>query len=94
VRRQSARLPKLRLLWAKRELILCWALTRCCTAIAMALVIPKQYVSAAKLIPPEAQSANKLAGGFGSIAGGLIGVSSSGARLIALMRSRTIGRAL
>jgi capsule polysaccharide export protein KpsE/RkpR len=90
VRRQSARLRKLRLLWAKRELILCWALTGCCTAIAMALVIPKQYVSAGKLIPPEAPSANKLAGGFGSIAGGLIGVSSSGALLIALMRSRTV----
>ena len=75
---------------AKRQLILCWALTGCCAAIAVALVIPKQYVSAAKLMPLEAQSANKLAGGFGSIAGGLIGVSSSGALLVALMRSRAV----
>jgi capsule polysaccharide export protein KpsE/RkpR len=90
VRTEAASLRKLRLLWAKRRLILWWALAGCCAAIALALVIPKQYVSAAKLMPPEAQSASKLAGGFGSIAGGLMGVSSSGALLVALMRSRTV----
>ena len=67
----------------------------CCGAILLALVIPKQYVSAAKLVSPEAQSASKLAlqkltGGFGSIAGGLLGGTSGGALVVAMMRSRTV----
>lgn len=87
VRTQAAQLRKLRLLWAKRELILYWALAGFCAAVLVALVIPKQYVSVARLLPPESLSA---AGGFGSIAGGLIGVSNSGSLLVALMRSRTV----
>ena len=78
VRTQARGLPQLRLLWAKRQLMLNSAMAGCCAATLLALVIPKQYVSAAKLMPPEAQSANKLAlqkltGGFGSIAGGVVG---------------------
>jgi capsule polysaccharide export protein KpsE/RkpR len=92
---QAESLPKPRLLWAKRQLMLYWGLSGCCVAILVALVIPKEYVSAAKLMPPEAQSASKVAlqkltGGFGSIAGGLLGGSSSGALLVAMMRSRTV----
>jgi hypothetical protein len=95
VRTQARGLPQLRLLWAKRQLMLNSAMAGCCAATMLALVIPKQYVSAAKLMPPEAQSANKLAlqklaGGFGSIAGGLLGGSISGALLVAMMRSRTV----
>jgi len=72
---QARGLPQLRLLWGKRQLMLNWAMAGCCAATLLALIIPKQYVSAAKLMPPEAQSASKLAlqkltGGFGSIAGG------------------------
>jgi hypothetical protein len=82
-------LPKLlRLLWAKRQVTLHWAMAGCCAATALALVIPKQYVSTAKLMPPEAQSASKLAG-FGSIAGDFLKVNSTGALLVAMMRSRT-----
>jgi len=50
----------------------------------LAFVIPKQYVSAARLMPPEARSASKLAGGFGAIAGDLLGVRSGGALFVAL----------
>ena len=92
---QAKSLPKLRLLWVRRQLMLSWGLSGCCVAILAALVIPKEYVSAAKLMPPEAQSASKmvlqkLTGGFGSIAGGLLGGSSSGPLLVAMMRSRTV----
>jgi capsule polysaccharide export protein KpsE/RkpR len=89
-RAQSASLRKLRLLWSRRQLMLYWAVAGCCAAVVLALVIPKQYVSSAKLMPPETQSTSKLAGGFGSIASGLMGISSSGAMLVALMCSRTI----
>jgi capsule polysaccharide export protein KpsE/RkpR len=87
-RMQTQDLPKLRLLWAKRQVTLHWAMAGCCAATALALVIPKQYVSTAKLMPPEAQSASKLAG-FGSIAGDFLKVNSTGALLVAMMRSRT-----
>lgn len=65
------------------------------SAILLTLVIPKQYVATAKLMPPEAKSARNLAvqeltGGFGSMAGDLLGVSSTGALVIAIMRSRTV----
>ncbi len=85
----------LQLLWAKQQVTMHWALAGFWGAILLSLVIPKQYVSTSKLMPPEAHSANKLAlqqltGGLGSMAGDLLGVSSSGALLIAVMRSRTV----
>ena len=93
--RQARGLANLRLLWVKRQVTLHWAIAGCCAAILLALVIPKQYVSTSKLMPPERQSASKLAvqeltGGFGSMAGDLLGVSSSGELLVAVMRSRTV----
>lgn len=89
-------LPKLlRLLWTKRQVTLQWAMAGFWSAILLTLVIPKQYVSTAKLMPPEAKSARNLAvheltGGFGSMAGDLLGVSSTGALVVAIMRSRTV----
>jgi capsule polysaccharide export protein KpsE/RkpR len=95
VQTQPSGLPKLRLLWTKRQVTLHWALAGFWGAILLTLVIPKQYVSTSKLMPPEGQSASKLAvqeltGGFGSMAGDLLGVSSSGELLVAIMRSRTV----
>jgi hypothetical protein len=95
VRTQPSGLPKLRLLWTKRQVTLHWAMAGFWGAILMTLAIPKQYVSTSRLMPPEAQSASKLAlqeltGGLGSMASDLLGVSSSGALLVAIMRSRTV----
>jgi hypothetical protein len=94
-RTQPGGLLLLQLLWAKRQVTMQWALAGFWGAILLTLVIPKQYVSTSRLMPPEAHSANKLAlqeltGGLGSMAGDLLGVSSSGALLIAVMRSRTV----
>src|ERR1700688_4721363 len=77
----------LQLLWAKRQVTMQWALAGFWGAILLTLVIPTQYISTSRLMPPEAHSANKLAlqeltGGLGSMAGDLLGVSSSGALLI------------
>jgi hypothetical protein len=88
-------LAQLRLLWAKRLIALYWALAGCCLVIVVAVVIAKQYVSTAKLMPPEAKSARNLAvqeltGGFDSMAGDLLGVCSTGALVVAIMRSRTV----
>jgi hypothetical protein len=70
VRTQVQGLPELRLLWGNRQVMLHWALAGCCAAILVAFVIPKQYVSSAKLMAPEAPSASSSRG-FGSIAGGI-----------------------
>jgi len=89
-------LPKLLwLLWINRHVTLQWAMAGFWSAILLTLVIPKQYVATSKLMPPEAKSARNLAvqeltGGFGSMAGDLLGVSSTGALVIAIMRSRTV----
>jgi len=82
-------LSTLQLLWAERQLILRWGLAGCCAAILLAFVIPKRYISTVRLMPPEAQSTSSF-GGFGSIAGDLLGVSSTGALLVAMMRSQTL----
>lgn len=82
-------LPTLQSLWAERQLILHCGLAGCCAAILLALIIPKQDISTAKLMPPEVQSTSSF-GRFGSIAGDLLGVSSSGALLVAMMRSQTL----
>jgi capsule polysaccharide export protein KpsE/RkpR len=94
-RTQPGGLLLLQLLWTKRQITMQWALAGFWGAILLTLVIPKQYVSTSKLMPPEAYSANKLSlqeltGGLGSMAGDLLGVSSSGALLISVMRSRTV----
>jgi len=89
VRTQARRLAKLRLLWAEQRLTLNWALTGFCAAVLLAFVIPKQYVSTARLMPPEARLAGG-SGGFGAIAGDLLGVSTTGALVVAMMRSQTV----
>jgi len=78
VRRHPGVLLMLQLLWTKRQVTMQWAVARFWGAILLTLVIPKQYVSTSKLMPPEVHSANKLAlpeltGGLGSDGGRFIG---------------------
>ena len=93
-------LPQLRLLWTARRTVLCWIAVGCCASILLALLIPKEYVSIAQLMPPDSQSGSSLAmeaalatqgaGGLGSLAGELLGVKTTGALFIAVMHSRTV----
>jgi len=91
-------LARLRLLWMKR-----WFLIRAATigflaATLLAFLIPKQYESTAQLMPPDSQSPSSLAllagltgaGGLGMLAGDLLGIQSTGALFVGVLRSRTV----
>ncbi|MGA9389641.1 MAG: GNVR domain-containing protein [Candidatus Sulfotelmatobacter sp.] len=76
---------------------LAWGLT---ASILVAFLIPKRYDSTTRLMPPDGQSSSNLAMiaamagksglGMGSMAGNLLGLRSSGALFVDILRSRTV----
>ena len=95
-------LPRLRLLWGMRRFLLRWALVGFFVATLIAFLIPSEYESTARLMPPDPQSGGGMAlmamlsggqsgssGGLGSLASDLLGAKTTGAMFIAVMRSRT-----
>jgi capsule polysaccharide export protein KpsE/RkpR len=89
----------LRLLWDGRRSFLRAAAFGLLSSTLIAFLIPKQYTSTAQLMPPDTQStsgmammaamAAKAGGGLGSMAGDLLGMKSSGALFIGVLRSQT-----
>jgi capsule polysaccharide export protein KpsE/RkpR len=92
--------PKLRLLWSQRQFL--W---RCClvgllVSLLIAFLIPAEYKTTVRLMPPDSQSSNGLAliaslagqngGGLSAIASDILGVKTTGALFVAVLRSRTI----
>jgi uncharacterized protein involved in exopolysaccharide biosynthesis len=98
-RSREDKITVLRLLWSRRSWIAGVVLVGIVLAIIVALLIPKQYVSTARLMPPDSQSGGGLAmlaslsgqagGGIGALAGDLLGMKTSGALFISVIRSRT-----
>ena len=94
-------LPRLRLLWGMRRFLLRFAVVGFFVATLVAFLIPSQYESTARLMPPDSQQGGGLAilsmlsggqngsSGLGSLAGDLLGAKTTGAIFIAVMRSRT-----
>jgi len=89
----------LRVLWnCRRTLFRAGALGLLASTL-IAFLIPKSYTSTAQLMPPDTQSAtglammaamaSKVGGGVGSVAGDLLGLKSSGALFIGVLRSET-----
>ena len=97
VRKRQAKL--LRLLWESRRSLFRTAAIGLLSSTLIAFLIPKSYISTAQLMPPDTQSSSGLAmmaamaakagGGLGSMAGDLLGVKSSGALFIGVLRSQT-----
>src|SRR5690348_2964933 len=98
---QAARerlLGRLRLLWNERRFLVRSVLVGLLASIFVAFLIPKQFESTAQLMPPDAQSPNSLAllaglsgqGGLGMLAGDLLGIKSTGALFVGVLRSRTV----
>ena len=89
----------LRLLWDSRRSLFRAAATGLLASTLVAFLIPKSYTSTTQLMPPDTQSssglammaamASKVGGGLGSVAGDLLGVKSSGALFIGVLRSHT-----
>src|SRR5580693_5035567 len=89
---------RLRLLWKHRRFFLRAAALVLVASRLVAFLIPRSFTSTAQLMPPDTQSSSTLAmmaamaskvGGLGSMAGDLLGVKSSGALFIGVLRSQT-----
>ena len=90
---------RLRLLWNRRRSILRASAVGLLGSTLVAFLIPKSYKSTAQLMPPDQQATSALAmmaamaaragGGLGSMAGDLLGVKSSGALFVGVLRSQT-----
>ncbi len=90
---------RLRLLWGRRGFFSRAGAIGLLASTLVAFMIPKSYTSTAQLMPPDPQSmsgmammagmAAKSAGGLGAVAGDLLGLKSSGALFIGVLRSQT-----
>ena len=90
---------RLRLLWGRRRLFLRAAAIGLVVSTLLAFLIPKSYISITQLMPPDPQSpsgmammaamAAKSGAGLAGVAGDLLGLKSSGALFIGVLRSET-----
>jgi len=90
---------RLRLLWERRRFFFRAGAIGLLVSTLVAFLIPKSYTSTTQLMPPDPQStsgmammaamAAKGAGGLGAVAGDLLGLKSSGALFIGVLRSQT-----
>jgi uncharacterized protein involved in exopolysaccharide biosynthesis len=90
---------RLRLLWEQRRFLRRAAAFGLFASTLIAFLIPKTYVSTTQLMPPDTQStsgmalmaafAAKAGSGLGSMAGDLLGVKTTGALFIGVLRSQT-----
>jgi uncharacterized protein involved in exopolysaccharide biosynthesis len=88
------------LLWNQRRFLGRAALLGLLIGTAVAFLLPKRFESTTQLMPPDNQSTSTIAlmaglsaktgGGLGAVAGDLLGLKSSGALFIGILRSRTV----
>ena len=90
---RARRVAKLRLLWGNRKLVFRAVMAGALVSAGLVMLIPVRYEATAQLMPPDGQSGTGMAmlsalagsaGGFGGIAGDLLGVRNS-LRLIVLI---------
>jgi uncharacterized protein involved in exopolysaccharide biosynthesis len=90
---------QLRLLWGRSRFFLRAVAAGLLVSTLIAFLIPKSYTSTTQLMPPDQQSTSGLAmmaamaskggGGLAGVAGDLLGIKSSGALFIGVLRSQT-----
>ena len=92
-------IKKLRILWERRRFVARAALAGLLAGGLLAFALPKRYESTTQLMPPDDQSGSGLAllagltaasHSLGSSAGDVLGMKSSGALFIGILRSRTV----
>jgi uncharacterized protein involved in exopolysaccharide biosynthesis len=91
---------RLRLLWSERRFLARAVLASTAVGLLFAFYLPNQYQASTQLMPPDSQSNSGMAilaamsartgNGLGAVAGDLLGVKSSGALFIGILRSRTV----
>ena len=90
---------QLRLLWGRRQFFVRAVAAGLLASTLVAFLIPKSYTSTTQLMPPDPEStsgmammaamAAKAGGGLAGVAGDLLGLKSSGALFIGVLRSQT-----
>lgn len=87
---------RLRLLWGRRQLFLRATAIGLVVSTLVAFVIPKSYISTTQLMPPDTHSPSVMAaiaakngGGLASVADDLLGLKTTGALFIGVLRSQT-----
>ncbi len=89
---------RMRVLWGRRRLFFRAAAIGLLASTCFAFLIPKRYTSTTQLMPPDSQSASGMAmmaafaakgGGLGAMAGDLLGMKSTGALFVGILRSQT-----
>ena len=90
---------QLRLLWGRRRFFFRAVAAGLLVSTLVAFLIPKSYTSTTQLMPPDPQSTSGMAmmaamaakggGGLAGVAGDLLGLKSSGALFIGVLRSET-----
>jgi capsule polysaccharide export protein KpsE/RkpR len=88
---------KIRIIRNHRLLVLRMSIAGLIVGLLIALAIPKEYQASAQLMPPDTQSGSGMAmlaaltaktgSGMGAVAGDLLGMKSSGALFVGVMRS-------
>lgn len=88
------------LIWGQRRFVLQVTIYALVLSLLLSFLIPKEYDSTTRLMPPDSDSASgmammaALAGkagiGLSSVAGDLLGLKSSGALFTDILRSRTV----
>jgi len=91
---------RLRLIWNERRFLARMVFCGVAAALLIALFIRPEYESTARLMPPDSGTDSNLAmlsavagragGLMGGVAGDLLGIKSSGALFIGILRSRTV----
>jgi len=90
---------RLRLLWGRRRFFFRAVASGLLISTLIAFLIPKSFTSTTQLMPPDPQSTSGMAmmaamaakggGGLAGVAGDLLGLKSSGALFIGVLRSQT-----
>jgi len=98
-------LARMRLLWHERRFIGRAAAIGTAIALAAALLIPSEYESTTRLMPPDSpatagmamlagmsmsSSTSKPGNGLGALAGDLLGLKNSGELFVGILQSRTV----
>ena len=102
---ENAWVSNLALLWENRRALVRTAIVALGLSTAIAFLLPNQYESAARIMPPEQTTGNAAmlaalagrganAGGLMGLAGGLFGARGNGALFISLLHSATVSARL
>ena len=93
-------IQRLRLLWNERRFLSRAAVAGLLLGTLVAFLLPKRFESTTQLMPPDSQSTSGMAmlaaltaktgSGVGAVAGDLLGIKSSGALFIGILRSGTV----